>query len=117
DQYGRGSTAFNGLDVSCDAVNTELRCQAVATNQHGLYVYCPVQQDVTQVAVWAVDDVAVAAVVAPGTFHAAGTGDTVIRVAWQNLKASAKPVSVFPGTPPLPTQEISGSVYQTGKTV
>jgi hypothetical protein len=120
DQYGRGATSFNALDVSCGAVASNLQCQAVASNKNDLYVYCPMQQDVTQSAVWTTDDSSVVRMVAPGTFQAVGTGDTVVQAAWlvmnsYQLNSSARPVSVFAGTPPFPTYEVSGSVYQKGQ--
>ena len=121
DQYGRGATSFNALDISCSAIGSTLQCQAVANNKNDLYVYCPMQQDVTQSAVWTTDDSTVVRVVAPGTFQAVGTGDTFVRAAWlamnsYTLNSYVRPVSVFAGTPPLPTYEVFGSVYQKGQT-
>jgi hypothetical protein len=47
-------------------------------------------------------------------------GDTVIRAKLPGtlgvVGSAERPVSVFPGTPPLPTGEISGAVVEAGKT-
>jgi hypothetical protein len=52
-------------------------------------------------------------------FTAVGTGDTVAVATWQNMftaYTAGQPVSVFPNTPPLPTHEIFGLVWQAGST-
>jgi hypothetical protein len=48
-------------------------------------------------------------------FEAAGIGDTFVRATWQNLASQMRTVSVFTGTPPLPTGEIRGFVYPIGQ--
>jgi len=121
DQYGRGATGFTALDMSCSVIGSNLQCQAVATNKHELYVYCPMEQDVTQSAVWTAGDSSVVRMAAPGIFQAVGRGDTFVRAAWHTMNAYMlnsymRPVSVFAGTPPLPTYEVFGSVYQKGQT-
>ena len=116
DQYGRGATAMNALDMSCSTIGSSLQCNAVASNKNDLYVYCPMQQDVTQSAGWVIADPAIARMVAPGTFTAAGIGDTFVRATWQGLESTMRPVSVFAGTAPLPTYEIFGSVWLAGQT-
>jgi hypothetical protein len=117
DQSGRGETALNAVKVSCKAAGSRLQCQAIASIE-GLYVYCPRTEDVTASAVWAAGDSAIARLVAPGQFEAAGVGDTTVHAAWQNLDSNAfglTPVSVFPGTPPLPTHEIAGTVTDASR--
>jgi hypothetical protein len=115
DRYGRGETGLNALDVSCSATASDLQCQALA-RVTGLYVYCPMEEIVTQSAIWTVGDASVVRVVAPGILRAVGRGDTFVRASWQNLESVMRPVSVFAGSPPLPTQEIFGTVYQRGQT-
>jgi hypothetical protein len=87
----------------------------VATNRNELYVYCPMQQDVTQSAEWMIADATIVKSVAPGVFAAAAIGDTFVRATWQGHASSTIPVSVFEGTAPLPTYEIFGSVWQAGQ--
>jgi hypothetical protein len=115
DQYGRGSTSLSSIDVSCSTIGSNLQCQAVASNRNELYVYCPAQQDVTQSAEWTIADGTIVRNAGPGTFAAAGVGDTFVRATWQGHTSSMRPVSVFAGTPPLPTYEIFGSVWQAGQ--
>lgn len=117
DQYGRGATSVNSLDVSCSTVGTNLQCQAVASNRNNLYVYCPIEEDVTQAAAWTIGDPTVVRIVAPGIFQAVGSGRTFVRAAWQYMNSVMRPVAVFAGTPPLPTYEVFGSVYQKGQTI
>jgi carboxypeptidase family protein len=116
DQFGRGATSFNGLDISCSVIGSALQCQAVATNKYDLYVYCPMQQDVTESAVWTTAGSSLIRMLAPGMFQAVGIGDSFVQASWQHLQSVMQPVSVFAGTPPLPTHEISGSVYLKGQT-
>jgi hypothetical protein len=81
---------------------------------------CPVQQDVTQAAQWVVGDASIVRPVTPGVFAAVATGHTEIHASWQGLDSTfglGTPVAVFPGTPPLQTYEIFGSVWQVGQTV
>jgi hypothetical protein len=115
DAQGRGDTMLNALAVHCSTVGSRLHCQAVA-NVTGLYVYCPKSEDVTASGTWAVGDASVVRLVGPGEFEAAGVGDTFVQVTWQSLDSGKSPVSVFPGTPPLPTSEISGLVSEAGTT-
>jgi hypothetical protein len=107
---------MNALEMSCGTIGSSLQCNAVASNKNDLYVYCPMQQDVTQSASWVIADPAIVRMVAPGTFAAAGIGDTFVRATWQGLGSTMRPVSVFTGTAPLPTYEIFGSVWQAGQT-
>lgn len=71
--------------------------------------------DVTGQAIWETGDPAVVSVIGPGALVAVGVGDTLVRATWQSLVAQ-HPISVFTASPPLPTQEIFGSVYEAGKT-
>jgi hypothetical protein len=114
DQYGRGATQLNSLDVSCTSGQSDLQCQAVASIK-GLYVYCPKQESVTATSTWTVADASVARVAAPGVFQAVGTGNTFIRATWNGIESEMQPVSVFPGLPPRRTREIFGSVYVNGQ--
>jgi hypothetical protein len=112
DPIGRSSPAFTMLALTCSTVGATLQCQAIANNSSELYS-CPMEQDVTQLADWAVANPAIVKSVGTGSFSAVGPGDSVVNANWRNL-ASKRPVSVFPGTPPLPTYEIFGSVSQAG---
>ncbi len=116
DQYGRGSTTPDYLEIKCSATDSNLQCRAVATNRPDLYVYCIVEFDVTQGATWTVGDGSVATSLGSGVFMAAAPGDTFVRADWQGIASALRPVSVFAGTPPLPTVEIFGSVWQAGQT-
>jgi hypothetical protein len=73
-------------------------------------------QDVTALANWTVADPTIIRNNGAGLFTAVGTGDTFVLAGWQNLVSTMRPVSVFPNTPPLPTYEIDGSVWQSGST-
>lgn len=118
DQYGRGDTTFNEIKLSCATTASQLQCQAVA-DIGGLYVYCPMQQDVTQSAEWIVGDGSVVRTVTPGVFAAAATGHTFVHATWHGLDSNdfgRTPVAVFPGTAPLPTYEVSGTVWLAGQT-
>jgi hypothetical protein len=108
DQYGRGETTLNELKVSCATLGPQMRCQAIA-DVGGLYVYCAMERDVTQAANWTIADSAVARVASAGTFEAVSAGHTVVQATWNNL-AAARAIAVFPGTAPLPTNEIFGNV-------
>ena len=116
DQYGRGATTMNNLDISCSTIGSSLQCNAVVSNKNNLYVYCPMQQDVTPSANWVIADPTIVKMVTPGIFAATGIGDTFVRATWQRVESSMRPVSVFTGTAPLPTYEIFGSVWQAGQT-
>jgi hypothetical protein len=50
DQFGRDETAFNNLTIRRITVGSHLHCESVARIT-GLYVYCPMTQDVTLSAV------------------------------------------------------------------
>jgi hypothetical protein len=107
------------IKVSCATVGSQLSCRAVA-DINDLYVYCPMQQDVTQDALWSVGDATIIRAVAPGVFAAVGTGHTVVHAAWHAIDSSdygLTPIAVFPGTPPLPTSEVYGNVSLAGQTL
>jgi hypothetical protein len=109
-RYGQPSFA-----ITCNiGGNDPLRCAAS--------VLCPracapevLTGDVTNRAAWESGDPAVVRIVAPGVVEAVGTGDTLVRARWDGYDTS-KTISVFDGTPPLPTEEIFGTVYEAGKT-
>jgi hypothetical protein len=70
-------------------------------------------EDVTTLATWTSDDQTIVRIGGPGRLDAVGVGDTVVRAAWDAIGVGGgwRPVSVFPGTAPLPTYEISGGIY------
>jgi hypothetical protein len=104
------------LILSCDAPGASaLLCTAQVVCS--LYPCAPgTPTDVTSRAVWEAADPNIVRIVRAGTVEAVGIGDTLIRVRWESLEGQ-RTVSVFPGLPPLPTQEIFGSVYESGQTV
>jgi hypothetical protein len=81
----------------------------------GSYNYCPAQVDVTASADWTSGDPAIVRSDGLGVFTAVGIGDTFV-LANYGGPITMKPVTVFPNTPPLPTSDISGSVFQAGST-
>jgi hypothetical protein len=118
DQEGRGETVLNSIKLSCAASGAQLQCEADASIQ-GLYVYCPMQQDVTQAAEWIAGDSTVIRASTPGAFTALATGHTFVHATWHGLDSDnfgRTPVAVFPGTGPLPTSEIFGTVSIAGQT-
>jgi len=96
-------------------MNSNLQCQAAASNKWNLYVYCPIEEDVTLSANWVVADSSIVRMLEPGIFTAVGPGHTFVRATWERLTSPMRPVSVFPGTPPIPTGEITGSVWHAGQ--
>ncbi len=70
-------------------------------------------EDVTAVATWTSDDQTIVKIAAPGRLDSVGVGDTVVRATWSaaGVGGGWRAVSVFPGTAPLPTFEISGTIY------
>ena len=75
--------------------------------------------DVTQVAQWSTDDPSVAVVASPGVIRSVGVGNTVLRVAWNAAPLNFtttffRPIAVFTSTPPLPTYEYEGNIYDGG---
>jgi len=86
-------------------MNSNLQCQAAASNKFNLYVYCPIEEDVTLSANWVVADSSIVRMLEPGIFTAVGPGHTFVRATWERLTSPMRPVSVFPGTPPIPTGE------------
>jgi hypothetical protein len=116
DALGRGQTALNFLTLECATVGTMLNCQSTASIS-GLYVYCPRSEDVTTLAEWTVGDPAVLKVTAPGVFAATGVGQTFVRATWHGIDGGMRPVAVYPSTPPLPTGELDGTVYEEGQTI
>ena len=72
----------------------------------------------TTAAAWSSADSGIARLTAPGTFEAVAPGDTVIYASLAAaVSQAAQTISVFRGTPALPTNEIFGSVFEAGKTV
>jgi hypothetical protein len=113
DQYGRGATELNSIDVTCASASSDLRCDSVASVRD-LYVYCPKSENVTLTSTWTVADPSIVSVAAPGVFRGVATGNTFIRATWNGIESEMQPVSVFPGMPPRRTREIFGSVYVRG---
>ena len=114
DSIGRGETSFNNIGLVCTTDGANMRCAATASIT-GLYVYCRMTQDVTLAATWTSGDARIARALGNGVFEPAGIGDTTVAATWQGIKSSDNPVSVFPGSPPLPTFEILGAVTQAGQ--
>lgn len=114
-------TGYIALRIVCDGSATSpLVCRA-ETYCSGLY-RCPDPAadgaDATQRVTWSSENPNIASVVGPGRFEAVGTGDTVLRADLSGVSGPAlRSVSVFPGSAPLPTNEIFGSVWEAGKTV
>src|SRR5215813_13181960 len=114
DQFGRGQTGLTEVVVHCSASSSNLQCQAVQRST-GFYDYCPTQQDVTASVNWTSGDPAIVRSSGQGVFTAVETGDTFVQATYGG-QSRMRPVSVFPNMPPLPTYEISGSVFQAGST-
>jgi len=114
DQFGRGNTGLTEVVVYCSASSANLQCQAVQRST-GFYDYSPTQQDVTASVNWTSGDPAIVRSSGQGVFTAVGTGDTFVQAAYGG-QSPTRPVSVFPHMPPLPTYDISGSVFQAGST-
>ena len=113
-------TGVLGLRIICEGLGANpLVCRA-ETYCVGPY-RCPEPgadgRDVTASAQWTCDDGSVARVAGPGRIEAVGLGDAVIRARLTNYVSEAfQPMSVFAGPLPLPTHEISGTVWESGKT-
>jgi hypothetical protein len=60
---------------------------------------------------WNVDDPAVVRVTGPGLLEAVAPGDTLVHARW-SISHYWRPVSVFPGTAPLPTYSVDGYIYE-----
>jgi len=105
---------FNNVKVQCLTPGSRLECQAIAFIDDLHAANCSQTQDVTSSAVWKVDDLAIVRLVAPGEFEAVSVGRTAVHALWQGHDSAdwlLRPVAVFPGTPPLLTGELEGSVY------
>ena len=98
------------VTVQCEPASAQLtRCRApVSCGLYGCYPGTP--DDLTSRATWTVENAAVARIVAPGQVEAVGPGDTVVRASDASVGEGSTPVSVFPGTAPLPTLILTGSV-------
>src|SRR5687768_15363007 len=113
-------TGYMALRIVCDGSgNSPLVCKA-ETYCSGSY-RCPNPEadgaDATQLAAWSSADSNIARVVGPGKLEASGTGDTVLRAEMSGVSGPAvRTIAVFPGSAPLPTNEIFGSVWEQGKT-
>lgn len=113
-------TGYVALRILCDGSGrSPLECRA-ETYCAGLY-RCPNPEadgrDATQLATWSSAHPNIVRVIGPGRFDALEVGDTVLRADVSGaIGAAFRTVSVFPGTAPLPTNEIFGSVWETGKT-
>jgi hypothetical protein len=103
------------VTIACQQLTDPLGCQAHVTCS--LYPCAPgTPDDVTQQATWTTGDPSVAVVVGPGRVSAVAPGNTVVQATWTTAGSAFRSISVFPGTPPLPTAEIFGSVYAKGQT-
>jgi len=96
------------LIMTCELTSPALLCHAIV--DCGLYG-CPagMPREVTDIATWTSDDTAIVRSVGGGRFEAVAPGDTVIHARWDYN--AQRTVAVFPGTSPLLTSEIVGSVY------
>lgn len=108
-------TGVPSLNINCEHFGADpLVCTAPVSC--GLYPCPNVPSDVTQSAEWIASDPSILQVVGPGLIRAGGVGDAFVKIRWNNLESSMRPISVFRGLPPLPTFEIFGTVYQEGQT-
>jgi len=105
----RGGVSF--LMIDCD---TSGACNARAVCA-GFYCGPGTPEDVTAEAEWTSVDPSVVRMLSPGRLQAVRPGDTFLKVTWSSAYGQ-QTVSVFPGTPPLPTYFIWGDAFETGKT-
>lgn len=105
------------LAVSCSTAGVNPLLCANRISCGGPYPCAPEvpTTDLTGQAIWESGNPAVVRIIEPGVVGAVGVGDTLVRARWQHYDAQ-RTVSVFAGTPPLPTNEIFGGVYEAGKT-
>jgi len=125
-----GRTGGVGLIINCAPSGAD---PLICTAQTSCSLYpCPelpnpspgARNDVTALATWTSGDPSVVILTGPGRVHATGNGDTIVSAAWvpnpppgsAPLVSFPRSISVFPNTPPLPTFEIDGVVYQSGMT-
>ena len=97
--------------IICDGPSGTITTACRAPVSCSMY-RCPAgtPTDVTAVAVWTVDNTAVARVVAPGVVESVRDGHTVLRASWTHSSYFV-PIGVFPGTGPLQTYEYAGMVF------
>jgi hypothetical protein len=107
DQEGRGSTAPTALEIkACAPDSTGIQCRAVATNRYDLYVYCPIDQDVTREATWISSDTNVGAFDAPGHLRVLSAGLVQVSAKYGFLQTAALPRWLFAVTPGAVPQQI-----------
>ena len=112
---GPTRNGVTSLTVACTPAATgPLRCRATVVCADGP-CSASVPNDVTTDAVWTADDSTVLRVAAPGQLEGAGVGDTVTRASWRGVSGQ-QTVSVFTVPQALPTTEIAGTVFESGKT-
>ena len=103
------------LVIVCDAPTTGRVTTCRATVGCSLYPCArDIPDDVTMMAEWTSDAPAVMRLASPGVLEAVTQGDTVVRAKWTyggGATSYFRSVSVFAGTPPLPTFEIGGVTY------
>ena len=113
ERYGSPS-----VTITCEpASSSATACRA--TVSCALYPCAPgTPADVTTASTWTVDNAHVVRIAGPGQLEAVASGDALVRATWsgagsayQTTTVGLRPVSVFPGTAPLPTYEIWGRVY------
>ena len=118
---GPDRTGYIGLRIVCDVSGASpLACRA-ETYCSGLY-RCPDPaadgRNVTGAANWTSTDAGIVRMLEPGSFEAVGSGNTVINAMVPEAATRGfQTVAVFEGTAPLPTGEMSGRVYEAGRTV
>lgn len=75
--------------------------------------------DITEQGRWISRDPDLFIVVGPGRFQQIGIGDGVASVSYTPQRyyelTAIRPVSVFPGTAPLPTRALTGNVFEAGR--
>jgi hypothetical protein len=104
DQEGRGSKLPSELDITtCVQDGNDVRCRAVATNRHDLYVYCPIDLDVTDQATWISSDTTVGVFDAPGHLKVLSAGQVQVSAKYGLLATLSYPKWLFvvaPGSVP-----------------
>jgi hypothetical protein len=84
----------------------------IASVSCGLYGCRPgTPVDATSTSNWTSDDPSIVRIVSAGLLEAAAPGNTVVRATHQLAGQGTQSISVFPGTAPLPTFVLAGTVF------
>jgi hypothetical protein len=103
DQFGRGSSQPDRLVVTCLPTGSDLQCSSVATNTPGLYVYCPVSLQVTDVTTWVSSNPTVASFAQgglPGYLKVLVGGQVQLTASYGFLSFATNAYAVAPGVAP-----------------